>query len=91
MLTYRATTQFRRDYKKAKKQGRNINLAQQVIRMLLARQPLEQKYRDHPLVGNYKGCRECHIKPDWLLIYRIDDDNDRLVAERLGSHSELFD
>ncbi len=89
MRVFYATGQYKRDYKKAIKQHQPIGKLDDVVRMLLTGKPLEAKFRDHPLVGNYKDCRECHIKPDWLLIYRIDGNH--LICERLGSHSELFD
>lgn len=89
MRLFHATGQYKRDYKKAMKQRRPLERLDEAIQILLAGKPLETKLRDHPLVGNYKGCRECHISPDWLLIYRVDGNN--FIAERLGTHSELFD
>jgi len=61
-----------------------------VIERLANGQPLEEKYRDHDLSGDYKGCRECHVEPDWLLIYEIDNGVLVLMLYRVGSHSELF-
>ena len=85
------TSQFKRDYKRVKKRGFNIDELQSVIDRLCAEEPLEERYRDHALVGRYIGFRECHIRPDWLLIYAIDKDQLILVASRTGTHSDLFD
>lgn len=91
MLTLRTTTKFRKDYKRMKKQGKNMTLLQTVIDDLLAEKVLDEKYLDHPLVGKYVGFRECHIQPDWLLIYTVDRGQLILVAARTGTHSDLFD
>ena len=91
MLTLRTTTKFRKDYKRMKKQGKNMALLQTVIDDLLAEKVLDEKYLDHPLVGKYVGFRECHIQPDWLLIYTADRGQLILVAARTGTHSDLFD
>ncbi len=87
-LTIRQSTRFRRDVKHLKRQGRDIGLLQEVIATLLNQNPLAEKHRDHALVGNWYGFRECHIQPDWLLIYRIE--NDELQLARTGSHAQLF-
>ena len=84
------TNQFKKDLKLAQKQEKNTDKLFTVIEKLANGDPLEAKYRDHELVGNYKGCRECHIEPDWLLVYEIMDDVLVLMLYRLGSHSELF-
>lgn len=84
------TTQFKKDLKLAKKQGRNMDKLFSVVEQLANGQALEEKYRDHDLSGNYKGCRECHITPDWLLIYEVIDEVLVLMLYRAGSHSELF-
>lgn len=91
MLSLRTTTRFRKDYKRLKKQGKDMNLLQVVIDDLLAGKVLDPKYRDHALVGDYVGFRECHILPDWLLIYMIDHGQLILTVTRTGSHSDLFD
>lgn len=85
------TTQFRKDYKRAKKRGYNLNLLETVLDKLLRDEPLEAKYRDHALSGDMVKYRECHIQPDWLLIYRIENDQVILTAHRTGTHSDLFD
>jgi mRNA interferase YafQ len=74
------------------KQGKNPELINEVIEKLQHQEPLAQKNRDHSLIGNYKGYRECHIMPDWLLIYRIMSNNsvELLELTRTGSHSDLF-
>ena len=74
-----------------KKQGKKMELLQTVIDDLLTEKVLDKKYRDHALTGNYAGFRECHILPDWLLIYAIDRGQLVLTASRTGTHSDLFD
>jgi len=88
MLTIRTTTQFKKDVKRAKKQGKNLDILKAVMERIAQRIPLERIYRDHVLVGNYKGRRECHLAPNWLLIYRTTAQE--AIFERTGSHSELF-
>ena len=85
------TTQFRKDYKRIKKRGYNLELLKKVLDTLMDEKPLDAKHRDHALIGEYTGFRECHIQPDWLLIYRISQDRMILVASRTGTHSDLFD
>lgn len=84
------TSQFKRDLKLAKKQNKNLDKLFEVIDTLASGSTLDTKYCDHELTGNYKGTRECHIEPDWLLIYEICDDVLVLMLYRLGSHSKLF-
>ena len=84
------TTAFSKDLKKAKKRGYNMNLMSTVVDKLQAGEPLEAKYKDHPLTGNWVGYRECHIMPDWLLIYKIYEDKLLLVLTRTGIHNDLF-
>lgn len=91
MLTLETTSQFRKDYKRVKKRGYNLDLLASVIDTLLAGKTLEPRYRDHQLSGVMKDYRECHILPDWLLIYRIEAERLILVANRTGTHSDLFD
>ena len=86
----RFTTQFRKDIKLAKRQGRDIDKLFDIVNMLADGKPLDGKHRDYELTGNYKGCRECHIDPDWLLIYEINNEILILLLNRVGSHSELF-
>ena len=84
------TTIFKKERKKMKKQNRNIDELESVVRKLSYGEKLEPKFKDHKLTGNYEGCRECHINPDWLLIYRIYEDQLILVLTRTGTHSELL-
>lgn len=91
MLTLETTAQFRRDYKRIKKRGYNLKLLEGVIDALLAGEKLDPKHRDHALTGSMKDYRECHILPDWLLMYRIEGERLVLVANRTGTHADLFD
>ena len=89
MLDVDYTTQFKKDFKKAKKRSLpDLKSLFDIISMLENEQPLQSKYKDHELTGDWSGFRECHIKPDWLLIYKIK--SRQLILTRLGSHSELF-
>jgi addiction module toxin, relE/stbE family len=90
MLELVTTSAFRKDLKIAKKRGYNLSLIELVIDELLKENTLAQKYKDHALIGNYAGFRECHISPDWLLIYSIDKSKLILTASRTGTHSDLF-
>lgn len=90
MLELTTTGQFRRDYKKIKKRGYNMKLLEEVIDSLLKELPLAKQYHDHELKGKYSGFRECHIQPDWLLIYARDKEKLVLTASRTGTHSDLF-
>ena len=91
MLKLQISTKFRKDYKRIKKRGYNLSLLQDILDKLCAKEPLEPKHRDYALSASYKGFRECHMQPDWLLIYAIDDDRLILVASRTGTHADLFD
>ena len=84
------TGTFKKDLKKAIKRGYDIKLLGDVVDALAAGEQLARKYKDHNLTGNYQGCRECHITPDWLLIYEISNDELILYLTRTGSHSDLF-
>ena len=84
------TTQFKKDYKLAMKRGLKIKLLEDVVAALAMGEPLPEKLKDHALTGNWVGHRECHIQPDWLLVYRIEDDVLVLTLSRTGSHSDLF-
>lgn len=81
---------MKKDLKLAKKQKKDLNKLFYVIEKLANLEKLDSKYKDHPLLGEYKGLRECHIDPDWLLIYYIENNTLTLVLSRLGSHSDLF-
>jgi mRNA interferase YafQ len=82
---------FKKSFKRVKKRGLNINLMQMVVDTLLEGRQLEEKYQDHELKGRYKGFRECHIQPDWLLIYLIENDILTLTLVDTGTHADLFD
>lgn len=91
-MKYQVTwsTKFKKDYKLAIKRGLDIDLLDTAIQILADTGTLPDEYLDHPLSGNYKGFRECHIQPDWLLIYKIVDDKLALVLTRTGTHSDVF-
>jgi mRNA interferase YafQ len=84
------TNQFKKDLKLAKKQNKNLDKLFDVVNILAEGGTLDARYRDHDLSGDYKGTRECHIEPDWLLVYEISGDVLVLILYRLGTHSELF-
>ncbi len=84
------TTQFKKDLKLAQKQHKDIEKLLEIINDLAEGKTLDIQYRDHDLLGDYKGCRECHVGPDWLLIYEYIDDVLVLMLYRLGTHSMLF-
>lgn len=90
MYKLETTSKFRKDLKLMKKRGRDMKLLKQVLDKLLAGETLPPKYRDHALTGNYIGFRECHIQPDWLMVYMISEAKLILTASRTGSHSDLF-
>ena len=85
------TSEFKRGVKRMKKRGADLSLLDQTIEMLRHGEVLPSSYHDHPLDGKYKGRRECHIKPNWLLEYSYDDERLELRAIRTGTHSELYD
>ena len=84
------TKRFKKDLKQAKKQGKDIDKLFDIIEKIANDEALDEKYRDHSLAGNYKGTRECHIEPDFLLIYEKIEEVLVLSLVRTGSHSELF-
>lgn len=88
--TVKTTTLFKKDFKLAMKRGLNIELLENIIALLSMGELLPEKNKDHALTGNWVGHRECHILPDWLLIYRIEDDVLVLTLARTGTHSDLF-
>ena len=90
MYKIRPTSRFQKDLKRLRKRGYDMDLLTGVLKQLAAGQTLAPSYRDHPLVGDYSGCRECHITPDWLLIYEIDGGELFLYLTRTGTHSDLF-
>lgn len=88
MFTLRSTNKFDRELKRQSKRGKDMQKFKMVAVLLEQGKPLAKKYRDHELIGNYANRRECHLEPDWLLIYKVEDNN--LILERTGSHSDLF-
>ena len=90
MYTAKPTARFSKDLKRIEKRGYNMALMTDIIKKLAKGEKLDAKYRDHALKGNYEGCRECHITPDWLLIYEIADKELILYLTRTGTHSDLF-
>ena len=84
------TTQFKKDYKLALKRHLDIDLLDDVIRCLARGETLPEKNKDHALTGDWVGHRECHILPDWLLVYRVQNDVLVLTLTRTGTHSDLF-
>lgn len=84
----RRTAQMKKDVKRLARGGKDLEKLLTVIGILADGKPMQPEWRDHPLGGNFKGKRDCHIEPDWILIYAIEDDE--LVLYRTGSHSELF-
>ncbi|MDR1186132.1 MAG: type II toxin-antitoxin system YafQ family toxin [Bifidobacteriaceae bacterium] len=88
MLRSDFTNRFKKDYKRAGKRGWDLSLLDEAIRLIVHEQPLPATSLDHSLVGDFAGCRECHLRPDWLLVYQVG--NGAVVFERTGSHSDLF-
>ena len=91
MLSLTTTKQYRKDRNRCKKRGYDMSLLDEVIEELLKRNPLSAKYRDHSLTGNFTGFRECHVLPDWLLIYKVDKGKLILTTSRTGTHSDLLE
>lgn len=89
MKATRQTSQFKKDFKRMQKRGKDVGEFKNIIERLALGQKLEPKHRDHLLVGEYKGSRECHIAPDWLLIYELGESE--VVLVRTGTHADLFE
>jgi len=83
------TNIFAKDIKRMKKRGKNMDKLKLILESLIEQDPLPSKNKDHQLIGNYKGRRECHIEPDWLLIYKLEEQIN-IIFERTGTHSDLF-
>ena len=90
MLTIKYHTMFKKDFKKIKKRGYDISRLEKIVELLANEVPLPEQFKDHNLSGNYNGFRECHIAPDWLLVYQVNNNELVLVLSRTGSHSDLF-
>ena len=89
MRTPSFTRQFERDLRLMQRRGKDIPKLRSVITLLIEELPLAERLRDHSLVGNWRGRRECHIEPDWLLIYKLEDN--AIIFERTGTHADLFE
>jgi mRNA interferase YafQ len=89
MLRPRATSAFKKDWKRADRRGKDLETLDSVMRRLATEQQLEPRFRDHKLTGDWQGFRECHIESDWLLIYRVE--GDEITFVRTGTHADLFD
>ena len=89
MRTPSYTRQFEKDVKRMRKRGKDLQKLKSVLSNLIAEELLDTRYQDHALVGNYRSRRECHIEPDWLLVYKLA--NDEIIFERTGTHSDLFE
>lgn len=85
------SSKFKKNYKLAKKRGMDVKLLEEIVDKLRRRIPLEKRYKDHELQGRYKGFRECHIQPDWLLVYYVEDDVLVLTLVDTGTHADLFE
>lgn len=90
MLTIKYHTMFKKGFKRIKKRGYDISRLEKIVELLANEVPLPEQFKDHNLSGNYNGFRECHIAPDWLLIYQVNNNELVLVLSRTGSHSDLF-
>lgn len=89
MLTPRLSGQFKRDVRKAEKRGKELSKLRTLLALLIEQTPLPERYRDHSLKGKWEGFRDAHIEPDWLLIYRVADDE--LQLARTGTHADVFE
>ena len=90
MLDIVPSNRFKKDLKLVKKRGLKIDNLRHVVNTLAAEEKLDEKYRDHALTGEYREFRECHVEPDWLLVYRADQNELELFLFRTGTHSDLF-
>jgi mRNA interferase YafQ len=89
-FSIKSTSKFKKDLKRVNKRGYNIELLKAVVSLLQRGEELPPEYKDHPLKGDYLGCRECHVTPDWLLVYKQVEETLVLVLSRTGTHSDLF-
>jgi mRNA interferase YafQ len=88
--TFSRTNQFKKDVKRAEKRGKNLAKLRTAIELLIEGEPLPPGYKDHPLRGDFAGSRDCHLEPDWLLIYTLAENGEHVRFERTGTHSDLF-
>jgi mRNA interferase YafQ len=88
MRTPAYTRQFEKDIKRMRRRGKNLEKIKLIVGCLVAEEPLDPLHREHKLVGNWQGRRECHVESDWLLIYKLEES--RIIFERTGTHADLF-
>ena len=88
MLVPAYTRQFEKDLKRMKRRGKDLEKLKMIVRCLIAEEPLDPLHREHKLIGNWQGRRECHVESDWLLIYKVEES--RIIFERSGTHADLF-
>ena len=91
MFRFITTNRFEKDYKLMQRRDKEINKLDAIMRKLVHGEALDIKYKDHTLKGDFKNRRECHIEPDWLLVYKIDKNEKAIIFERTGSHADLFE
>jgi mRNA interferase YafQ len=84
------SSRFKKDIKLAVKRGKDLEKLSAVVELLCEGNPLPKQYKDHPLAGDYSGFRDCHIEPDWVMIYRIENSQVQLILARTGTHADLF-
>ena len=90
MRTFSRTSQFKKDVKRAGKRGKDLTKLKDLMDLLITGEPLPPENRDHPLRGDFAGSRDCHIEPDWILIYTLSEKDTHVCFERTGTHSDLF-
>ena len=90
MRTFSRTNQFKKDVKRAEKRGKDLTKLKAALDVLIDGEPLPPEYKDHPLRGDFAGSRDCHIEPDWLVIYTLTEEGGHVCFERTGTHSDLF-
>ena len=90
MRTFSRTSQFKKDVKRAEKRGKDMAKLKVMLERLIEGEPLPPEFKDYPLRGNFAGSRDCHIEPDWVLIYTLSDQDAHVCFERTGTHSDLF-
>ncbi len=90
MRTPSITRRFRKDVERVERRGKDLSKLRAAIDLLCVGQPLPARYRDHALLGDFKGFRDCHLEPDWLLIYALSDDGESIHLVRTGTHADLF-
>jgi mRNA interferase YafQ len=88
--TFSRTSQFKKDVKRAGKRGEDLTKLREVMELLIEGKPLPPEFKDHPMRGNFAGSRDCHIEPDWVLIYTLAEKDTHVRFERTGTHSDLF-